>query len=120
MWWEMPVEENQAAWKQGDTAESHVGVTITIAYQKKTLVGRELLLQRQSVSLHTWRRQGPRKPSSCATFTPSSHRGRATTGKKVLHLYVQGLQSCLTLCDPVDCGLPGFSVGGSPGKNTGA
>ena len=29
---------------------------------------------------------------------------------------------CLTLCDPVDCGLPGFSVreGGSPGKNTGA
>jgi len=28
-----------------------------------------------------------------------------------------------TLCDPVDCGLPGFSVGGreggSPGKNTG-
>ena len=28
----------------------------------------------------------------------------------------------LTLCDPVDCGLPGFSVmeEGSPGKNTGA
>ena len=32
------------------------------------------------------------------------------------------LLSCPTLCDPVDCGLPGFSVreGGSPGKNTGA
>ena len=31
-------------------------------------------------------------------------------------------QSCLTLCDPVECDLPGFSVreGGSPGKNTGA
>ena len=30
------------------------------------------------------------------------------------------LQSCPTLCDPVDCGLPGFSVreGGSPGNNT--
>ena len=34
--------------------------------------------------------------------------------KKLLHL-------CPILCDPVDCGLSGFSVreGGSPGKNTG-
>ena len=30
------------------------------------------------------------------------------------------LQSCLTLCDPMDCSLPGSSVhGDSPGKNTG-
>ena len=31
------------------------------------------------------------------------------------------LQSCLILCNSVDCGLPGFSVreGGSPGKNIG-
>ena len=29
-------------------------------------------------------------------------------------------QSCLTLCDPLDCSLPGSSVhGNSPGKNTG-
>ena len=29
-------------------------------------------------------------------------------------------QLCLTLCDPVDCSLPGSSVhGDSPGKNTG-
>ena len=29
-------------------------------------------------------------------------------------------QSCLTLCDPVDCSLPGYSVRGeSPGKNNG-
>ena len=29
------------------------------------------------------------------------------------------LQSCPTLCDPMDCSLPGFSVNGdSPGKNT--
>ena len=29
-------------------------------------------------------------------------------------------QSCLTLCHPMDCSPPGFSVhGGSPGKNTG-
>ena len=30
------------------------------------------------------------------------------------------LQSCLTLCDPMDCSLPGYSVhGDSPSKNTG-
>ena len=28
-------------------------------------------------------------------------------------------QSCLTLCDPVDCSPPGSSVMDSPGKNTG-
>ena len=29
-------------------------------------------------------------------------------------------QSCLTLCDPIDCSPPGFSVhGDSPGRNTG-
>ena len=31
-----------------------------------------------------------------------------------------GTQSCQTLCDPMDCSLPGSSVhGDSPGKNTG-
>ena len=28
-------------------------------------------------------------------------------------------QSCLTLCDSVDCSLPGSSVRGIPGKNSG-
>ena len=41
------------------------------------------------MSLHTWCRQGPRKPSSCATFMLNSHWGRAATGKKVLRLCVQ-------------------------------
>ena len=42
--------------------------------------------------------------------------------KKNLASLCAGLRSCPTLCDPVDCGLPGFSVreGASPGKNTGA
>ena len=32
----------------------------------------------------------------------------------------KSLQSCLTLCDPMDCSPPGSSVhGDSPGKNTG-
>ena len=33
---------------------------------------------------------------------------------------VLGAQSCLTLCDPMDCSLAGSSVhGDSPGRNTG-
>ena len=41
--------------------------------------------------------------------------------KNLVSMHAGSLWSCLTLCDPVDCGLPGFSVreGGSPGKNTG-
>ena len=39
-------------------------------------------------SLHTWRRQGPRKPSSSATFTLNSHWDRAATGKKKSCVYV--------------------------------
>ena len=37
-------------------------------------------------------------------------------------MHTGSLQSCLTLCGPGDCALPGFSVreGASPGKNTGA
>ena len=43
---------------------------------------------------------------------------------KGIHLYVcmraKSLQSCPTLCDPMDCSPPGSSVqGDSPGKNTG-
>ena len=33
---------------------------------------------------------------------------------------VNATQACPTLCNPVDCSLPDFSVhGGSPGQNTG-
>ena len=60
---------------------------------------------------NTWHHQGPCKPSSCATFTLNSHWGRAATGKKSLASMRAGsLQSHPTLCNPVDCGLPGFSV----------
>ena len=31
-----------------------------------------------------------------------------------LPVYAQSLQSCLTLCDPMDCSPPGFSVRGIP------
>ena len=38
-----------------------------------------------------------------------------------MHLKVKVLvaHSCLTLCDPMDCSLPGSSVWNSPDKNTG-
>ena len=31
----------------------------------------------------------------------------------------KSLQLCLTLCNPMDCSLPGFRPWDSPGKNTG-
>ena len=37
-----------------------------------------------------------------------------------MYMYAKSLQSCLTLCDSLDCSLPGSSVhGDSPGKKTG-
>ena len=45
-----------------------------------------------------------------------------TSGFLIFLVYVLCLvvQSCPTLCDPMNCSLPAFSVGGdSPGKNTG-
>ena len=36
-----------------------------------------------------------------------------------LYMHAKSLQSCLTLCDPMDCSLPGSSVHGIlPSKNT--
>ena len=74
------------------------------------------------MSLHIWCLQDPRKPSSCATFMLNSHWGTSATvkQKKVLGLCTQGHFSRVHLGNPVDRGLPGFSVreGGSPGKNT--
>ena len=68
------------------------------------------------MSLHTWHRQGPCKPNSCATFKLNSHWGRASTGKKkkknLAIMHSGSLRSCPTLCNPVDCGLPGFSERG--------
>ena len=64
------------------------------------------------MSLHTWCCQGPRK-SRCATFTLNSHWGRTATGKKSLASLSTGShRSRPTLGNPVDCGLPGFSVRG--------
>ena len=60
------------------------------------------------MSLHTWCYQGTHKSSSCATFVLNSHWGRAATGKKSLVSTCAGLLwLCLTLCNPVVCGLPG-------------
>ena len=59
---------------------------------------------------HTWHHRGPHKPSSCATFTLNSQWGRAATGKYLASMRTGLLQSCLTLCNTVDCVLPGFSV----------
>ena len=64
--------------------------------------------------LHTWRCQGPCEPSGYTTFMLNPHWGRAATGKKKkkesLCVYAHRISLVLSLCDPVDCGLPGFSV----------
>ena len=63
------------------------------------------------MSLHIWSHQGHLKPSSCTTFMLNSHWDRAATGKKSLApMHTGSLRSCLTVCDPVDCGLSGFSI----------
>ena len=91
--------------------------------RKKTLIGPGLLRRRQSVSLHAWRHQGPRKPSSCAPFTLSSRWGRAATGKEKSCAYA--CRVTLVLSDSLPpCGLwPARLLcqgGGSPGKTAAA
>ena len=64
----------------------------------------------------------PQAKQLCHLHTQLSLGQSCHRQKKVLLLCVQGHFSSVTLCDPVDCGLPGFSVKevGSPVKNTGA
>ena len=72
------------------------------------------------MSLHTWPRQGPHKPSNCTTFMLNPHWGRAATGKEVLCLCVQGHFGHAQLSASLwtmACQAP--LSGGSPGKNTG-
>ena len=73
------------------------------------------------MSLHTWCCQGPRKPSSCATFMLNSHWGRVATGKKKSCIYAHrvtsvmsnSLQPCRLWPARILC-----QRGSSPGKNT--
>ena len=60
-------------------------------------------------------------PPSCSTLT-GTELPQAKEKKSLVFMNAGSLRSGLTLCDPVDCGLPGFSVreGDSPSKNTGA
>ena len=58
--------------------------------------------------LHTWRCQGPSKPSRCATFALNSHWGRAATGIKKCWVYAHRVTSvvsdylrpCTVVCQP--------------------
>ena len=85
-----------------------------------------------SLSLFTfmhWRRKWQPTP----VFLPGESQGRQSGGLPSMGSHRVGhdwsdlaaaaaaaAQSCLTLCNPMDCGPPGSSVhGDSPGKNTG-
>ena len=68
----------------------------------------------ESMSPYTWRRQGPTTQQLLhlhAQPSPgqSCHRQKR---KSFAPMHAGLLQSCPTLCDPVDSGLPGFSVRG--------
>ena len=72
-----------------------------------------------------WLRRGKRRVDRTSCPIPGSV--KAVYCHSAYLTYMQSeckraklLQSCLTLCDPMDCGPPGSSVhGNSPGKNTG-
>ena len=60
------------------------------------------------------------RPLRRARIEPSLAPRSTLLGAKLSCDAVLGLQSCLTLCNPMDCSPPGSSVhGDSPGKNTG-
>ena len=53
-------------------------------------------------------------------FVDFANRTKSSTVRSNLMCLCIVAQSCLTLCDPMDCSLPGSSVhGDSPGKNSG-
>ena len=65
------------------------------------------------MSLHIWHHQGPCKPSSSPS-SPLTLTGaelpQAKKKKSLAFMHAGSLWPCPTLCDPVDCGLSGFSV----------
>ena len=63
-------------------------------------VGPSLLQWRQSVSLHTWRCQGPRKPSSCATPPSALTGAELPQAKKMLCAYAQARFGSVRLMVP--------------------
>ena len=61
--------------------------------------------------------EGQRQKEHLACFVRRKGMGEASCERCV---HAESLQSCPTLCDPMDCSPPGSSVhGDSPGKNTG-
>ena len=68
-----------------------------------------------------WRQKGCPLPSlQPLPLQPPQRWTRRGLGMEKNRMIAQSLQSCPTLCDPMDCSPPGFSVhGDSPGKNTG-
>ena len=61
------------------------------------------------MSLHTWPARVPASPAAAPLHAQLSL-GQSCHRQEVLHLCTQGHFGCVRLCDPVDCGPPGFSV----------
>ena len=96
-WW---TQRNTSIFRKGDNW--YPGTTWTDHYFSYFCPLEKKLKLRRVVQIHnTWRYPGPSQ----------------SAGK--LYLCVLVTQLCLTLCEPMDCGLPGFCPWDSPGKNTG-
>ena len=110
-----PLSLAAKAWTQVDTSSQG-----SDSYRIKAKEQEEL----QSRCLWRWY-WGPR--NSDANGSNCTNQPYDMTVATFLHFWVflacmwaELLQSCLTLCDPMDCSLPGSSVHrDSPGKNTG-
>ena len=63
----------------------------------------------------------PRNQTGVSSITGGFFLPAELPGKpQSMTIHAKSLQSCLTLCDFMDCSLPGSSIhGDSPGKNTG-
>ena len=79
---------------------------------EKTLTGPEVLPRRRSVSLNTWPPGAPQAKQLLHLHAQLSlgqgcHRPKK---KSLVFMRAGSRRSCQTLCDPVACSLPGFSV----------
>ena len=98
--------------------------------QGSSALGKQPLCSRASIQNHSWSCRSFLQPASRvphpATCIPGRRGQKQGLSPRLpcihLLLRVKALvaQSCSTLCNPMDCSLPGFSVRGDfPSKNTG-
>ena len=81
--------------------------------EKKTDRAKAPMVEAVHVPVHLVPPESPQTKQLCHLHAQLSLGQSCHRPKRISRLYMQGsLQSCPTICSPVDCGLPGFSVRG--------